>query len=140
LALVVGFAGLASTGINPGFDPALRTERDSYRAGETVEVRLEAGVQELGYNLCAWFLTLERADEGRWVAAPVSLFPEPPETGGAWACPAPLYQLPPGGIATGVVHLPSDLAPGLYRLTNDVEVMESGERPTLATAPFRVEA
>jgi hypothetical protein len=141
LALVVGFGGLASSwGINPGIDPALRTERDSYRAGETVEVRLEAGVRELGYNLCASFLTLERADEGLWVAAPVSLFPEPSETGGAWVCPAPMYQLPPGGIATGVVRLPPDLAPGLYRLTHDVEVMESRERRTLATAPFRVEA
>lgn len=127
LLLVLSGCGLLSRPSGPTFS----AEAEAYAPGDAVPVTLRnAGRAEVGYNLCAGFLVLERDDDG-WAVAPVPLT-RTPDT----ACTAQLNLMGPGEEAASTAYLPADLPAGSYRLVTTVEV--DGVQQQLTTGAFRV--
>lgn len=105
-------------------------DRSSYRAGDLITVTLaNNSVRHYGYNLCG--RSFERLIGTDWSAMPPELR----------LCAAILHSLPSGGVRSGQADLPTDFAPGTYRLLVYLsETTPGGNTSTIAiSAPFTVE-
>jgi hypothetical protein len=130
VAVLIGAYAIASSG---GIQPALRTESKAYLPGNEVGVRLKAGIQGVGYNLCFAFATLERLDGNVWRPLEANLGPHDSVL---VACTSELRLLPSLFGAQGTVYLPDGLRSGEYRLIYQPAV--GGEQRRVATGPFTV--
>jgi hypothetical protein len=105
-------------------------DRAGYRAGDQITVTLSNGTsRHYGYNLCG--RSFERRVGSDWSAMPPELR----------LCTADLHALPAGATRTGTTDLPSDFAPGTYRmLVYLVETTPGGNTSTIAfSAAFTVQ-
>ena len=123
--LAVGLAFAAT----PGLEPRLRTDSQIYSAGDTVKIELKAGPRTVGYNLCFAYLTLQRQSDFDWEDAPMRSHRNT-------ACLSIQNLLQPFRRASGTLSLRPDLAPGLYRITHEIEV--DGDRYLVASNTFTV--
>ena len=109
----------------------LRADATRYAPGDKPKLTLSNNSEgDVGYNLCFAFIDLERNEGGTW--KPVTAHLGPPDT----ACTAPLFLLKPGATANGELILPTDLAPGTYRLVHKSDI--EGARQPIATDAFEV--
>jgi hypothetical protein len=120
----------------PAADPArqaaeglvLRTDRQSYSAGERVELTLRNETGEpLGVNLC--LSTLEQRRNGEWADAPRQL---------EEVCTALLQLLEPGQTASHSFRLVPGLAAGEYRFRTRIEKMHTGATDHYASDAFQL--
>lgn len=101
----------------------LSTDRGTYRKGDTVTLTLSNGTSErIGYNLCP--TSLEEESEG-WAAIEETR-----------VCTMELRSMPPGEKESTIRELPSDIEPGIYRLSLSVNPGEDEQR--VISNEFRV--
>ena len=110
------------------------TARESYAAGDTVELQLlnESGDRPLEYNLC--FSTLQREADDGWEPATLPGGGELTRT-----CPAIARVLEPGMSATYRMPLDSSLTGGRYRYMSDVRLSESQTDRAIYTSAFEIQ-
>lgn len=124
-------AAAACTTVQSGAGGAgvrLLVARPTVAAGDTVTITLENGSRDsIGYNLCT--SGLERRSGGGWSAVPNDRM-----------CTMELRTLAPEARATYPLDIPSDLAPGEYRVVTGVERLAARERLEVTSEPFTVAA
>jgi hypothetical protein len=106
----------------------LRTERESYSAGEPVRLILDnQGQDPLGGNLC--MSALERRAEQQWTEVPA-----PSDE----VCTAELRIVAPGGQLAHEFRLRDDLPPGEYRFRTRLENIATNVDTVEVSNPFQL--
>jgi hypothetical protein len=105
-------------------------DRQFYRPGDLIGVTLiNNSTRDYGYNLCG--RSFEKQNGGDWQAMPPELR----------LCTAEIRGLPARESRTGVADIPTDFAPGTYRLlVYLVETAPGGTTSTIAISlPFTIQ-
>lgn len=106
----------------------LSVEGGPFEPGGTFTMVLENGSDEaVGHNLCIHRVEERAGEEWRDSVTEDRV------------CTMELYTLEPGASATYDTELPSNLAPGEYRVRAPLHLMESEERRDQVSGPFAVE-
>jgi hypothetical protein len=114
--------GPAMADVRLNLDPAPAAAGDS-----TSLVLSNESAQSVGYNLCV--SQLEQWDGDAWRPVPEGR-----------VCTMELRILDPGGTARFGLSLPPALAPGEYRYSTRLEMMDTGETDVVRSESFRVAA
>ena len=126
-----GCGGSLATDPGPGKRVDVTVAKDAYISGDTV-IAIVKNVSDVTltypYGFCK--TALQRQLGGEWTTA------SPPSDG----CPLALGLLGPGASVPQAYLLPSDVSPGLYRLTMPSPVPKDAQtpEPDLTTPPFSI--
>lgn len=111
---------------SPAADVTLTVTPETASAGDSISLTLaNPATEQIGYNLCA--SSLERQSADSWNAVPTDI-----------VCTMELRTLDPGAQADYRTALPATLAPGRYRYTTTVELMQTGSRHAVTSNAFTV--